>query len=160
MNPGTHYSMAFDLNRMQTLCNEAAFKLNEYQKENKCDIVFIYSGMSGIATATALAHYLYSGYDIVAHMIYVRKENDNNHNDSIVEWSENSQRYNKAAIFFIDDLIESGNTFNRTRNYASRAQFIKAKKLTNKHIGTILIGFNLMFNIPQKHVILDNYNRG
>jgi len=106
MSAGTHYSLAFDLNKMQALCKEAAYKLNTYQKENKCDIVFIYSGMSGIATATALAHYLYCDYDIVAHMIYVRKENDNNHNDSIVEWSENSQRYNKAAIFLLMTLLK------------------------------------------------------
>jgi len=154
MNPGTHYSMAFDLNRMQTLCNEAAFKLNEYQKENKCDIVFVYSGMSGIATATALAHYLYCGYDIAAHMIYVRKENDINHNGSNVEWSDNDLKYHKAVVFFVDDLIESGDTFNHTRDYASKATFIKTEKLTNKHIGEILIGFDLNFNVPQKHTMI------
>lgn len=140
---GSHYSCAFNLDEMRKFCMKAGDELKSFSDSKKCDIVFIYSGMSGVATATALSHILYFEYSILAHMVYVRKRFEEAHGNTFVEYSQNKNVYSKYAIFFVDDLIDSGETRKRSLRTAFdwAPIFEGMNKEVNQHkdIGNILM---------------------
>lgn len=156
MSAGTHYSMAFNIKEMKAYCVEAANALNAFQQDCGADIVFMYSGLSGVSTATALAHYLFNEHGIIPHMIYVRKVGENNHNDSTIEHSDNDVG-NFIALFFVDDLIESCDTINRTVEFGLDADFLEdfdVSEVDKANVGKILIDelSNYSFSKPE-HIL-------
>ena len=84
---GSHYSCAFNIDKMQRDCIKIGGLLKQFTVDKKCDIVFIYSGMSGVATATSLSHILRFKFGLLPHMVYVRKRNEISHGDNYVEYS-------------------------------------------------------------------------
>jgi orotate phosphoribosyltransferase-like protein len=74
-----------------------------------------YSGMSGIAYATALRlalHDLYPTFPV--EMVYVRKTGEKSHGAALEFSTAFSYHANRAAVF-VDDFIDSGATFKHVR---------------------------------------------
>ncbi len=88
--------------------------------------LLIYRGMSGVATATAVAQHMWRVHGIELHMCYVRKEDEVSHGgacESDLDW-EYWRRGGDGAIrftpVFVDDFVSSGNTLKRTLKGAWR----------------------------------------
>lgn len=59
-----------------------------------------------------------------------------------------------AALFFVDDLIESGDTQERTINYGLDADFLGKFELpTARHVGTVLIEEGVTFEKPDSFLL-------
>ena len=107
--------------------------IKECAKKDKLPVLF-YCGMSGVSLATGIATELHYTSEAPA-MIYVRKKDDKHHHGNPIEVCYNPNTYpplynegwnkkdgytgidfknidtDKLLFFFVDDLIESGNTF-------------------------------------------------
>lgn len=88
--------------------------------------VLIYTGMSGVATATAIAMHLTDYADRFG-MMYVRKENETSHGSS-VEYSVAETLHSKQlepVFIFVDDFIQGGMTAARVISKISQHLKIK-----------------------------------
>ena len=94
---------------------KAIIELLKVQKEKKKKrIILIYTGMSGVSVATALAHYLPNEPG----MIYVRKPNEKSHGCSVEEYYDEGRYgerpdFNEHLLVFVDDFIDKGFTLER-----------------------------------------------
>lgn len=105
----SHYSCAQKLYRLKRFAEYSAAKIARNIKgEDDYQYALVYSGMSGIALATAVSLELLTAYNVLIDMIYVRKQGETSHGDSI-ETSIDLETKNLRLIF-IDDFIESGKT--------------------------------------------------
>ncbi len=106
---GSHYSLAQDTFRLKAWAKKAhAFIKKNFAKEN---VYLVYTGMSGIAAATAIT--MQQEEDEKEYgMIYIRKKEEVAHggpieDNGVYEWE-------KDKIFiFVDDFLCSGETFMR-----------------------------------------------
>lgn len=71
--------------------------------------VLCYSGMSGVAHATALALELYK-IGLKFHMGYVRKDTERSHGCQVETSNDVSDSGKMGVLVFVDDFISSGNT--------------------------------------------------
>lgn len=149
---GTHYSLAFDIEKMRKNCDEISHKLYAYRYKHECEITFIYRGMSGVATATALAHRVFEQYRIIPHMVYIRKKHEENHHACRLEYSDNLPMCDKMAVFFVDDLIDSGDTCKKTIKGADVCPVIRdyTNRLKDCNVGIILLSCVQQFHEPEK----------
>lgn len=78
-------------------------------------IVLFYSGMSGVASATALTTVISVATDAVpsiASLVYVRKEHERSHGEPIeISVLNDIEPTDRLIPIFIDDFICSGDTF-------------------------------------------------
>lgn len=106
----THYSKGQTMNQLVDAATVLSERVhNEYLKTNKIPL-FVYSGMSGIASATAIALYYYQCYDYQVEMIYVRKENEKSHGSSIEISNRELLRSSDIQPYFVDEMICGGDT--------------------------------------------------
>jgi orotate phosphoribosyltransferase-like protein len=118
----SHYSAAQHNDQLLKIASTAAKAIRKkYNKPNNPIIPsLIYTGMSGISTATAIAQEYYRRYKKNLHMIYVRKDNENSHGSRIetepftrqFDFHGNYIPYIPVTIdlIFVDDFVSSGNT--------------------------------------------------
>lgn len=105
----SHYSCAQKLNKLKRFAEYSAAEIARNIKgKDNYRYALVYSGMSGIALATAVSLELLTVYNVYIGMIYVRKQNESSHGDNI-ETSIDLDTENLRLIF-IDDFIESGET--------------------------------------------------
>lgn len=105
----SHYSCAQKLHKLKRFAKYSAAEIARNIKgKNAYQYALVYSGMSGTALATAVSLELLATYDVLISMIYVRKQSERSHGDSI-ETSISLGEENLRLIF-IDDFIESGKT--------------------------------------------------
>ena len=121
----THYSSAQDT---KTLINKAivfAEKLKGLIDENS-DLTpyLVYTGMSGIALATAVSMQYTMKYGEQLRMIYVRKENEVTHGDPLeVNFNKIIETEKEPLLIFVDDFIHSGRTINNMLKALKRKNF-------------------------------------
>lgn len=103
-----HYSLAHQPLELNAWAQQTATKLKK--KLGKYHPIFIYRGMSGIATFTALsiAYATKFGSDSFSAM-YVRKPNEDAHGLD-VEYDINVQASDPSIFVFVDDFICGGST--------------------------------------------------
>lgn len=128
-----HYSNAHRPAAMRAWAKVAADKLRGYAQQEGRIPVLCYQGMSGIASAAALAAVLAEQEDRGEHppllygMVYVRKEGEGSHGEyiEISEEVTDDLRYNKTnqpfVAVFVDDFIVDGHTFNRVMGAVEKA---------------------------------------
>lgn len=105
----THYSRAQD---PESLYDWAKSLIKNCEEEG-IDVArfrLLYSGMSGVATATALSIAIYNHTAKTVGMVYVRKEHEKSHGSPT---ENNISVYDEPPILvFVDDFICDGNTIN------------------------------------------------
>lgn len=110
---GTHYSKAQDPAYMTEWARTAYTQLTGLWEGKKDRVpVLVYSGMSGIASATVLSLVLHK-HGVVFGMVYVRKVGEQSHGYGIEHhlpelWS--SEGYARLEPVFVDDFISTGET--------------------------------------------------
>lgn len=109
----THYSKAQDPAHMSSWAQRAAIQLVEMWKGKELRVpVLLYSGMSGVASATALSLEL-AVRDIKFGMMYVRKVGEQSHGMAVEHYlppvleDEGFKRYEPV---FVDDFTACGDT--------------------------------------------------
>ena len=115
MHISTHYSCAMEAESLYSFASSAAECLIAEAEKNAVDIsafTLCYSGMSGIALATAIQYELYLQTGIGIGMIYARKEGEKSHGLGL----EFTGKADKGFLVFVDDLISSGETMERVIN--------------------------------------------
>lgn len=127
----THYSNAQNTKDLNVWAESSAHTLIRNCNKKDFHPVLCYSGMSGVALATALSLALqrldpYFKFD----MMYVRKPNEDSHggNIEVTVGLFSGNQHKKAVGVFIDDFIEEGKTFRYVRDVA-----YKYKKLVVKY---------------------------
>ena len=102
----SHYSKAQSPKEMYSFAKKAAKALIEWADKNNYHPVLCYSGMSGIATATAISIALHNKRPSFEYgMIYVRKENEKSHG-----FRTEMANADCGVLVFVDDFIDSGDT--------------------------------------------------
>lgn len=110
-----HYSIAQNVGVLSSWSRDSARNIHRTFSHDDNITALIYSGMSGIALATAVQLAYYSEYEKKLQMIYVRKENEFSHGNA-VEFnfipyeSGNNTNHN---LIFVDDFIDTGDTIVR-----------------------------------------------
>ena len=102
----THYSLAQNTKMLKVWAARMSLSVLDrgiYQP------VLVYSGMSGIAAATALSIAL-DNIGVQFGMIYVRKENEKSHGH-VTEY-EIPEGFDSCTYIFVDDFICEGDTRN------------------------------------------------
>jgi hypothetical protein len=120
----SHYSIAQQPGKLKTWARKTADKLLKdsrglmRNKGQKPLFLLYYCGMSGIALSTALASELNSrGPRCRVGMVYIRKENEKSHGYRMEVHGVMSNARNYALLpVFVDDFIESGDTFEWCRS--------------------------------------------
>lgn len=113
---GTHYTEDQDGRWLVDYAILRAAKIEEVFAGNK-HVGLIYSGMSGVSRATALAMYckVLHGRDLG--MVYVRKPHEQTYSSRILEvaniYKEADGSEKPWSLIFVDDLISSGETRDR-----------------------------------------------
>lgn len=113
----THYSLAQNTKKMKLWATGMSLSIFDKEVENP---VLVYSGMSGVAAATALSIAL-DNIGVEFGMIYVRKENEESHGEKI-EY-EIPDRFNSRTYIFVDDFIASGETRDWCESRLAGAKF-------------------------------------
>lgn len=111
----THYSYGLVPELMFSYAAALADKLVIAAEDKK--IILVYSGMSGVSTATAIAMSLFSKHMNTAGMVYVRKEFEvpNSHGVLVEHGFDlncNVNEDNSIAVF-VDDFVSTGGTLFR-----------------------------------------------
>lgn len=105
----SHYSHAQEMKDLRPAARKAARVIyKEFKDTSRCPAL-CYSGMSGVAMATAVAMYLdmlFPGFKF--NMYYVRKDKERSHGTHI-EYECEVYGENNIGIF-VDDFIDSGST--------------------------------------------------
>jgi hypothetical protein len=100
---GSHYSLAFNPNRLREWAEMACENLLEIDNPT-----LIYTGMSGISAATAIS-FIYGPIP----MVYVRKPGEESHGYNCEFTSHfHKHKFIETAVF-VDDLVDTGFTLNR-----------------------------------------------
>jgi len=122
--PSTHYSKALDPSELLAVAESFADSIKAHM-DNHPEAglpVLLYQGMSGIASATAIALSLWQKHRVEAKMMYIRKDNEKSHGGMIeasdrlfYEYERNEDgNYEKTPalrfVIFVDDFISSGTT--------------------------------------------------
>jgi hypothetical protein len=108
----SHYDCSQELKKLNRLAaSRAAELIKRFTKKEYRGFIpmLVYSGMSGIAFATAIGIHLEKAKARYV-MAYVRKKNENSHGEKIEYTSLGADR--KYQLVFVDDFICSGDTFN------------------------------------------------
>lgn len=113
----THYSLAQNTKDLKLWATRMSLSIFDKEVENP---VLVYSGMSGIAAATALSIEL-DNIGVEFGMIYVRKENEESHGEKI-EY-EIPDGFNSLTYIFVDDFIDLGETRNWCESRLDGAKF-------------------------------------
>lgn len=112
----THYSPAMRPSDLSRGVVELAGQLVDLGVSTDTYPVLVYSGMSGVAIATALSIELYKSHpEFKFYMAYVRKDTEISHGRSIeysydVRYGGPGTYSSEARGVFVDDLIDSGKT--------------------------------------------------
>lgn len=115
----THYSYAQQPGILSKTAKQMAHEVVSLSKKKKTNNipVLCYTGMSGVANATAVSlaiHDMYPEFEF--YMAYVRKEGEHSHGRDDIEYSRSPSTwempYGTFAVF-VDDLIDSGKTKKR-----------------------------------------------
>lgn len=106
----SHYGKAMYALKLRLWAKEAAEDVNhQFLKVHKKEFpVFVYSGMSGIATATALTQVLNPRLQFG--MIYVRKPKEKSHGKAVETNNLHAAVGKEIRFIFCDDFICEGNT--------------------------------------------------
>lgn len=108
--PSTHYSHA-----QQPEClSPWAKRIAEQIRHTVVQPVLVYTGMSGIAAATAISLWLHEN-GTTHGMAYVRKEHEQSHGGCIEYQLPNSWDRETCIYIFVDDLVDTGATLNRCK---------------------------------------------
>lgn len=144
----THYSAALEPQKLYCAATDIVRRLSKFLNNTKAMPILVYQGMSGVSHATMLAHCL-TEQNIACGMIYVRKANEQCHGSEIECNIPASKTY---AFYFVDDFVETAETFIRC-NEMMMEQF----NLKHKSLGTILFEPNADGKYPHianpKHII-------
>lgn len=111
-----HYSIAHNPEILSSWSLKAARNIYETFSDKNISTVLIYSGMSGIALATAVQLAYYHEFKKPLQMIYVRKENEISHGNPVEFEYIHRYEYNDRSecnLIFVDDFIDSGATLAR-----------------------------------------------
>jgi len=116
----THYGISMNAVDLRKWADQTAKDIVFTCEARKVTPIFLYSGMSGIASATALMLSLPS--DFQYGMAYVRKDNEDSHGCAVeLAFVDGPPTPNKCIFVFVDDFVCSGNTFAFTfRKYMLR----------------------------------------
>lgn len=114
----THYSLAQEPPMLIAWAREAAEKLIAATPEGSAPIL-CYSGMSGVAHATALSVALYNRGHTNFGMVYARKENEKSHGAPVEKCISHVE--GNRVLVFVDDLIDTGATRDRAIRRAREA---------------------------------------
>ncbi len=106
----THYSLAFKPTELRRWAVREAKRLANLFVNTKGLPVLVYTGLSGISTATALALEL-DQYQVKFAMAYVRKGRENSHGCDL-EYTNNLAR-GEYYMVFVDDFVSMGDTTRR-----------------------------------------------
>jgi adenine/guanine phosphoribosyltransferase-like PRPP-binding protein len=117
----SHYSRAQQPKLLQETTIHTGKILARLTKRRDEELVLVYRGMSGVATATAMALWWAHTQcpDVVGRglsMAYVRKnyEVSDCHGNAVeIEWSSDQAQDRVVNLVFIDDFIASGETMNK-----------------------------------------------
>lgn len=147
---GTHYSLGQAPAAMWNAASVLGEKIRTASHETGEIPVLCYTGMSGIATASAISLWLMVNHpEFLFYMIYVRKEEEQSHGSRIehnfpyIDDSNHVQFAGyKFCLAFVDDLVCSGKTrdyvFTRIREYQSYMTNLIDKASTTRSIATYL----------------------
>lgn len=106
---GSHYSSAQNPEILIPQARGWAEWFIEKYKKSKRFPVIVYTGMSGIASATALSMQIYAtDPNFRFGMIYVRKPNEKSHGSRIERQFDKKMDGQKNQYIFVDDFICSG----------------------------------------------------
>jgi len=94
------------LQQAEQICKLMAIKLKENQV-----VVLFYSGMSGVASATALALTMQRFNMKLGGMVYIRKQNEVSHGSDIETSLMNVKKTDDLVPIFVDDFVCNGTTF-------------------------------------------------
>ena len=119
----SHYSLAQKPKEIVAWSNIIAEKIKTQFDSSGIMPVLIYSGMSGIASATSISHSFYNLCGKNLYMVYVRKQDERSHGSNIEYEKLNIENeffnYNakihevKCCLIFVDDFICTGETIAR-----------------------------------------------
>lgn len=120
-NYSTHYSYAQNTANLNDDAASAALQIKREFTTGKLigyTPLLVYSGMSGIAYATAISLHLYKEFpDFYFDMAYVRKPKEDSHGRGVeytMPSSVSKKRRVKRFVVFIDDCVDTGATHRRT----------------------------------------------
>lgn len=132
----SHYSLAFQPEEMIKNTNSAA----DYVQKVGGVPVLLYSGMSGVAHATALQLELHRR-SVKVFMAYIRKPYEESHGSRVqtdIPYSYSSQRDKDAfrdnVVFFVDDFVASGATRDRCLKALRELQYYAPVNLSSIHV--------------------------
>lgn len=128
--------------------------VNKFSKKGEfasCIPVLCYSGMSGIAHATALSLELSKKKNFIFNLIYVRKQNESTHGHS-VEWSSSYSKRSKYMLIFVDDFISSGTTQDYTLSSALNCCECKPVANVDYYVNALGICSELTFGTKKDRI--------
>lgn len=147
----THYSLALQpvllLARADIWAKELIGKCKKGRAKQKKIPILCYSGMSGVAAATALALALHTlNPKFKFHMAYVRKKHEDSHGNSVEHDLEHQTDtdWDESFLVFVDDFICSGDS----RRYVVekvydkfRRHFPENRRLVARLVPTVSINY-------------------
>lgn len=110
----THYGASMRPSMLKSQAKRMANILADTYTSKEDRLVLFYSGMSGVAAATALSLIMNGDrhFPVIAAMIYVRKQGEVSHGihieSSIINYIEPTH---KLVPIFVDDFVCEGKTF-------------------------------------------------
>lgn len=121
-----HYSKAQSPRKLIVWAREAAADLKRYDDDG-FDIVLVYTGMSGVASATALMAEYFNLTSKDLKCVYVRKEGEKSHGSAVESncTTKLDKTNPKNMILFVDDFICSGETTARVIHKLSNHYWFK-----------------------------------
>ena len=107
----THYSLAFKPAELSRWAVKEAKRLANLFVNTKGLPVLVYTGLSGVSTATALAIEL-DKYQVKYGMAYIRKGRESSHGCDM-EHTYNLWNCHDYYMVFVDDFVDMGDTTRR-----------------------------------------------
>lgn len=104
-----NYALSMKIDELLRWAGESAVKVHDLLDKRELRPIFCYTGMSGIGHATALASAYFDRYGATFGLIYVRKEHELSHGQSVEKTLNNVEGF-PAILVFVDDTVASGNT--------------------------------------------------
>lgn len=105
----THYSLAFEPAKLAKWAEREAERLANLFVNTTGKPVLVYTGLSGVSTATALMLAL-DKYEVKYGMAYVRKTGENSHGAPVETANFTGGNY---YMVFVDDFVCGGDTTRR-----------------------------------------------
>lgn len=115
---GTHYSNVQNTSDLKWHADkwgdEVIKECTGSNKKQKLFPVFVYRGMSGVGSATALALAIHNqDPDFGFGMVYVRKEHEGSHGSDIEHNMDCHDGLLRKRLYFVDDFTSTGESFAR-----------------------------------------------